>query len=316
MALRVAVTGSETFFGRGLVRALEAEPSVERLLALDARPPREPLTKAAWHKLDLVHPRSAEQLAKLLSDEGVDAVVHTAFLARPTHRGGWAHELEAIGTRHVLAALEAARVRKLLLRSSTLVYGALPTHPNLLKESTPLLGAGHSAFIADKVEVEEQVARFAQKHPARLVTILRFAPLLGRGADTLATLYLRQEACPTLLGHDPLVQLLHPEDAVEATRLALLGEVRGAVNVAAPGVMPLSHVIGLSGGRRVPVPSSTVRSLARVLWAAQLGRFPPGMVDFLRYLCVADLTRMTRDLGFAARHDLTSTILAAARDAN
>src|SRR5262245_61993206 len=100
----VAVTGSGTFLGRALVRALEAEPGVSRVIAVDGTAPAEPAKKAQFERIDLVHPRAAEQLAALLTSTGAEVLVHTAFLARPVQSGAWAHELESVGTRHVLAA--------------------------------------------------------------------------------------------------------------------------------------------------------------------------------------------------------------------
>lgn len=305
--LSVAVTGTDGFFGRALLDALEADPGVERVLALGPKEPQRQFTKTTWHRVDLVHPRSAETLADLLVQ--TDVMVHSAFLARPSHQGGWAHELEAIGTRHVLAAVEAAGVRKVVLRSTTLSYGASRKAPNYLPERAPLLGGRQSSFIADKIEAEEQVARFAHKNPERIATILRLAPLLGPTADTLATNYLRRSVCPTFLGSDPLVQLLHEEDAVGATLRAVHVDVRGAVNVGAPGVVPLSHAIELVGSRPVPLPGSVLRGMSELLWTVQLGDVPPGLVDFLRYLCVGDLTRMRDELGYAPRYAVREALL-------
>jgi UDP-glucose 4-epimerase len=306
--LSVAVTGSEAFFGRALVLALEADPAVGRVLAVDRRPEHAIGPKSTFHGLDLVHPRSPERLAALLRD--TDVVVHTAFLGRPVRTGSWAHELEAIGTRHVLAAVEAANVRKLVLRSTTLVYGARPDHPNRLRETAALRGGSQSRFLRDKVEVEDQLAKFADRHPDRVVTTLRMAPLLGIGADTLASHYFGRRACPALLGHDPLVQLCHEDDAIGATVQAVKRDVRGPVNVAAPGVLPLSTAIRLAGGQPMPMPELLLRPLARTLWSASFGEYPPGLVDFLRYLCVGDLSRMRDELSYAPRLDVATALLA------
>lgn len=306
--LRVAVTGTDSFLGRGLVERLASDPAIERVLAVEHRPPAQRQGKVHYRRVDLLHPRSGEQLADALVAHEIDAFVHTAFLARPVHRGGWAHELEATGTRHVVAAVEAANTRKLVLRSTTLGYGALPSNPNQLKEAAPLRGAGQSSFIADKAEAEAQATRLATRHPERIVTLLRLAPILGYSADTIASLYLGRRLCPTLLGFDPLVQLLHEEDAFGAFRAALLNDVRGAVNVAAPGVLPLSDAIRLAGSRPVPLPGLVARSLSESLWAAQVGRFPPEFIAFLRFLCVADTTRMESELRFVPRRDVREAI--------
>lgn len=300
--LTVAVTGSDGFFGRALVRALEQVDDVERVIALDLKPPFAAHPKTTWFKLDLVHPRSAEQLVKLL--DGADVLVHTAFVSRPTHRGGWAHELETIGTRHVLAALEVTPVRKLVLRSSTLCYGAHADNPAYLAETSSLEGGRHSAFVADKVEAERQVAQFAHKLPERVVTVLRYAPLVGPTGDTLAAHFLRRKVCPTLLGFDPLVQFIHEDDATQAAvHASVRVDARGAVNVAARGVMPLSAAIRVAGRKVLPLPASTLRRTSETLWALQVGYFPPGLIDFLRYPCVGDLSLMSSLLGFEpARH--------------
>lgn len=307
--LTVAVTGTSSFFGKALLLALESDPEVQATLALDTRAPDSDLRKATFTRLDLIHPRSAEQLAELLRANHVDVLVHTAFLSRPMHRGGWAHELEAIGTRHVLAATESSGVRKLVLRSSTLAYGALPTNPNYLDETTVLQGALQSAFIADKVEAENQTTRFAQKHPDRVVTILRYAPILGHTADTVATLYLRRRVCPTLLGFDPLVQVVHEEDAIEAARCAVHRDVRGAVNIGAPGVLPLTDAIRLAGARPLPTPAMLLRPLSETLWTAQVGEFPPGLLAFLKFVCVGDLRRMHDLLQFTPKFGVRESIL-------
>lgn len=310
--LTIAITGSDGFFGRALVRALEANDAVDRVLALDVRAPEATHPKTSWFKMDLVHPRSAAQLHKLLV--GTDVVVHTAFLARPTHQGGWAHELETLGTRNVVAAVEGANVRKLILRSSTFCYGASPHNPAYLDESAPLEGGRLSTFIADKIEAEAQVARFANKHPDRVVTVLRFSPIIGPTGDTIAANYLRKRVCPTLLGFDPLLHLLHEEDAIQATvQASLKVDARGAINIAPEGVIPLTSAIRLAGSRPMPIPGNVLRTSSEALWAVQIGLFPPGLIDFLRYPMVVDTTLMRERLGFEPRYDVRTTIETFAR---
>lgn len=307
--LVIAVTGTSAFFGRDLLVALQGDPAVERVIALDSKAPVFEGTKVVWEKTDLLQPRSGERMADVFREQTVDVVIHTAFMARPVHRGGWAHELEAIGTRHVLAAVEATNVRKLLLRSSTLVYGADALHPNYIRETAPLNGGERSRFIADKVEVEMQTARFAQKQPNRIVTLLRFAPLLGPTADTLATMYLTRPVCPTLMGFDPLVQLLHEEDAIGSVLACVHQDIRGAINIGAPSVLRLSQAVVLAGKRALPLPSILLRPMSEALWSVQVGHFPPGLVDFLKYLCVADLRRMQTELTYKPRYDVRQAVL-------
>ena len=46
--------------------------------------------------------------------------------------------------------------------------------------------------------------------------MLRFATLLGPGVHTFYTRLFSKRVVPVVLGYDPLVQLLHPDDALDA----------------------------------------------------------------------------------------------------
>ena len=109
----VAVTGACTYLGTELIRHLEEDRAVERVLALDVRPPTvtDPATtKVEFVKLDLTQPTVDGELATLLGDARVDTFVHGAFLSHPTHASEWAHELEDVGTMHVLNALSLIHI--------------------------------------------------------------------------------------------------------------------------------------------------------------------------------------------------------------
>jgi UDP-glucose 4-epimerase len=105
----VAVTGACTFLGGELLRRLEEDPKVHKVLALDIRPPAlSPGSKVEFVKLDLTQPTVDAELATLLTRHKIDTFVHGAFLSHPTHASEWAHELEDVGTMHVLNACAAA----------------------------------------------------------------------------------------------------------------------------------------------------------------------------------------------------------------
>ena len=81
----------------------------------------------------------------------MDTLLHLAFLSSPTHASAWAHELESVGTMHVLNAARRVTLRKLILWSQTILYGAHPTNPNFLTERHPLRADAEDPFFADKI---------------------------------------------------------------------------------------------------------------------------------------------------------------------
>src|SRR5699024_9616908 len=88
--VRVAVVGGSGNVGTALMRALLVAPEVTSVLGISRRAPTgEPYASADWASFDIGQPadsdadeqRMVEELAQHL--EGVDAVVHLAWLIQP-----------------------------------------------------------------------------------------------------------------------------------------------------------------------------------------------------------------------------------------
>jgi len=305
----VAVTGACTYLGRELLRRLEEDPRYGRVLALDIRPPNVVGSKIEFIKLDLTQPTVDGDLATLLASNHVDTFVHGAFLSHPTHAAEWAHELEDVGTMHVLNACAGVEPRRLVMISTTLVYGAHAKNPNFLTEDAELRGHRDSRFVNDKVRAEKQVQRFAQEHPKVEVCILRFAPILGPSISNMYTRFLSRPIAPVMMGHDPLMQFVHEQDAAFALQKAVDSHATGAFNIVGKGVLPYTTVLALLGRVPVPMPQLIARQLSKLLWATQLVGSPPSFLDFLLYLCVADGNKAKTKLGFSPRLSIKRTIL-------
>jgi UDP-glucose 4-epimerase len=294
----VAVTGAASFIGSNLIGVLEEDPGIQKLLALDTRPPPTAGMKTRVYELNLTSATAEERLAEAFAAEAVDTVVHLAFLPSPTHASGYSHELESVGTMHVLNACRRTRVKKLVMWSQTLLYGAHPTNPNFLSEKHPLRARRTEPFLADKIEAEAEALRFGKPGQGRTVTILRTAPIVGPTVDNFVTRFLSHRLVPTVLGFDPLWQFLHEADAIAAFRLAVMRDAPGVFNVTPDGVLPLGTAIRLAGRQSLPLPRPFAGSLAGALWIAQVAEAPPSFFDYLQYVCVADGSLAQKVLGF------------------
>jgi UDP-glucose 4-epimerase len=306
---RVAVTGTSSLLGRNLVGLLEEDASTAKIVALDVVAPPTAGRKTRFYSVDLTRPAVDARLAEILGAEEVDTVVHLAFLGSPSRSVGFAHELESVGTMHLLNACREQRIPKFVMRSTTAVYGALPSHPNFLVEHHPTPGVERCGFVKDKLDAEREARRYAQQLPEACVVVLRFAPILGPTANNYVTRWLSRRAVPTVLGYDPLVQLLHEMDALAALRLALSMNTPGTFNVVGEGVLPLSTVIKLAGRMPLPLPWSALRRATGLLWLAGAVEVPPAMLPFLRWPCVADGSRAVRELGFRPAYTTRETVL-------
>lgn len=285
---RIAVIGARSFLGRNLLALLSGDAKIDALLAIDDEPGAAGEAGVRSIELDLTTPGAEVKLAQVLADERVDTVVHVAFLDVPSHTAAFAHELESVGTMRLVRALRRSHVKKLILGSHTWLYGANSENPNFLREDAPLGASRSEPWFADKIEAESEVQRFAEAQPEVTVTVLRNAPILGPTIDNLVARYLGRALVPSLLGYDPLIQLVHEVDAVGALKWAVFRNVPGAYNIVGDGVLPLSTVIKLAGRTRAPLPGPFARRASAALWLAQLGDAPAGFLRYLRYLCVAD----------------------------
>ncbi len=310
----VAVTGTSEFFGSGLIGRMESDPRYRKILAIDVREPPGSGRKVTFCPVDLTTPEAGHELAALFRAHRVETLVHLAFLSHPIHDTTYAHELQVIGTMHVLNAVAAAqrgktRVKKVVMLSSTMVYGARPDNPNFLLEDRPLKKAANCPFVNDLVEAEEQLQQFSKKHPRVDTTVLRMGCLLGPQVDGVIPRLLSCSTVPTVMGYDPLFQFLHESDALDALKLALDQDQKGIFNIAADGVLPLSTALRLGGKVSVPIPHFLWEKVGGFLWAFQTLDIPPSFLDFLRYLWVADGARARRRLGFAPRYTTREALL-------
>ncbi len=308
-ARTVAVTGANTYLGQELVGLLEEDERVRRVILLDIKAPQHISPKSRFYEVDLTLPGVDSRIAEILGAEEVDDLAHLAFASRPTQATAWAHELESVGTMHLLDACRRRPPRRLVMASSALVYGPHPSNPNFLTEDHAVRGLAGSTFVADKVDAEAQVMRFAEGQPGTRVTVLRLAPMLGPSVDNHVSRWLSRRVVPTVMGYDPLLQFLHELDAVAAVKHALDRGVPGTFNIAGHGVLPVSIVMRLVGRVGLPIPYRMLRGFTSLMWVAQFGDAPAAMVAALRYLCVVDTARAASVLGFEAAYSGRDALL-------
>lgn len=305
----VTLTGAASFIGSNLVGILEEDPRVKRIVAIDLRAPATAGKKTRFYEVDFTQPTTEARLSEIFAAEQTGTLVHLAFLSAPTPAVALAHELESVGTRHVMVAARHARVRKIVAASQTMLYGAHPSNPNFLTETHELRAPISEPFFADKLEAEREVERFAERAPGAVVTILRTAPILGPTVSNVVTRYLAHRVVPTMMGFDPLVQFLHEVDAIAAFKLAIDRDVPGTYNIVADGVLPLSTVIKLAGRIAAPIPHPVAETLTSVLWLAQLADAPPAFLRYLRFLCVADGAKARTRMGFVPAYTTREAVL-------
>ena len=305
MANRVIlVTGVAGYWGSRVAARLLSEPRYH-VIGLDTEPPAEEIKRLDFVQADI----HSELLAEFLQVESVDTVCHLAFVETGRPRES-TFELNVMGTTRVLGACAQAGVRKAVIKSSMAVYGARPSNPAFLTEEHNPRGSRRWGTVRDLVEIETFCHSFGHQHPDIALTILRFPSIIGPTADTPMIRFLLEPAAPSLLGFDPMMQLIHEDDVVEALVHAVNNNASGAFNVAAEDVMPLNKMRGLAGKSPVAVLHMFAYWGARALGGTNLptDEYLPIEPDYIRYSWVGDLSRMRQVLGFAPRYTAEETL--------
>ncbi|MBF0493391.1 MAG: NAD-dependent epimerase/dehydratase family protein [Deltaproteobacteria bacterium] len=305
----IALIGTSGFKGRTLLKKLEADSKIKKLIVIDRKRPPFELKKAKFYKLDLTENLADARLAEIFSEEKIHTVIHTAIPSSPPQNNSLSHEIISVGSMYICNAAAAAQVQKFILVSSTMVYGAFANNPNFMSETHPLRGGIKNKFLADKVDAEKSVMKLAQKHPEMTVTILRTATLIGPTVQSYKTRYLSRPMLLTILGYDPLIQFLHEDDCIEALQLAVEKDIAGVFNVVAEGVLPLSRVLHILRKIEFPLPEFIAKNVVQSLWYLNISPAPKSLLNFLKYLCVADGEKAKKELGFHPKYSSREALL-------
>ncbi|GAB3487456.1 SDR family oxidoreductase [Nocardiopsis coralliicola] len=243
------------------------------------------------HTADLRDPRVAALL------EGVDVLVHTAVErgADARHRERRSAAVRAAQT--LLTAAAAQRVGRVVLVTSTMVYGAAPDNPVPLPEDGAVVADSGDGLVGDFTEIEELARRARRAHPGLSVTVVRPAPLVGPGPDTVLA---RHFAAPRLIavkGVPQRWQFCHVADLASALELVAVQGVDGpggALAVGSDGALSQAEAEEVSGLRGFEVPAGLAFGATHRLHRAGITPASAGELKFLVYPCVVECATLHR----------------------
>ena len=302
MSEEVLITGISGRLGRLLARRLHRTHAV---VGIDRRPFPDAPRDVVMHRVDL-RSRRAEDVFRT---HKIGTVIHLNVMHNPREIGEGSHRFNLVGTRQILEDCERYDVQKLIVLSTANLYGASPHTMRYLAEDAPLMGAVDSNLGRDLVELDMLCSAFFWQHPEVETVILRPTHIVGTVSNAPSN-YLRLPRIPVLLGFDPLIQVIHEEDVIDAIVATLLPGARGVFNVSGPPAVPLSTLVDLLGKPVLRVPHFLFGPLMARMWKGGFWSFPPDQIDHLRYGCMVDDGRIRRELGFAPRRSLEETVAA------
>lgn len=303
--MRVVVIGASGNVGTSVVRALRDDKSVAQVIGLARRSPARDTLGIEWRQVDIARDDLGSHF------RGADAVIHLAWLLQPARNPALLHDVNVVGSSRVFDAVAEAGVGALLYASSGAAYSPILTQEPV-DETWPTDGIPTSTFSRQKAYVERLLDRFELNHP--LVRIVRLRPgftvkaeaaskvhreFLSNPVWSLASRLRRVSILPSMPG--VVFQAVHTDDVAEAYRLALLGSVAGAFNVAAEPAIDADDLADWFKLRSVPVGARAIRRAVAATWGLGMHSVEPGWIDLARLTPLLDSTRAHKELGWAPR---------------
>ena len=309
----VAVTGAAGYIGSCLLKELEQEGELGKVLAIDTRPLPLPYHNVTSERLDV-----AEPLEDTFREHRVNTVVHLAFVLKPGRNGKEAEMVRRAnlrGTQNVLDACHGARVRNLIYLSSHTVYGAHRNNPVPITEEMPLDLSSGFQYAGDKVLCEGAVLEYARENPDVSVTVLRSSVVMGPGADNFVTRAFFKPMLLGVIGYDPPLQFVHEDDVANLIHQLIMNSCPGTYNLAGEGVVHYTRLARLARRRLIFLPAVVAYPLTQKAWNLGIQKDAPSAgLDYIRYPIVISTDKLKRETGFRTFYTSEEALLAYLRD--
>lgn len=297
---RVLITGIGGNFGQAVARRLHRHYDI---IGVDRRPVDNMPKDVDFERIDIRRRRMEDVFRR----RRLDAVVHLNIMHDPRADQDEHHDFNIVGTQKIFDLCDEHDVPKIVVLSSANVYGPDPRNDQFLTEDAPLMAGSNFGTIRDLIALDMFCNTFFWRHPEIETVILRPVHIVGR-VNNAPSRYLRMERPFTLMGYDPMVQLIHVEDVVSAIERALTPGIRGVFNITGATPVPLSYILERLGRASRPVPAPMMRALLRAAWSLKLSDWPTPELDHIKYICMVDDSRARTELGWQPRYSLDDIV--------
>lgn len=303
----IAVTGCSGYIGQRLLLYLEGDDHISRIIGFDKRPPRAPFRKLDFRSVDV----RDQKIISAMEREGVQKIVHLAFIVDALHDTSLMRDININGTRNILTAAASCRVSQFVIASSTSVFIRPTTIPQWSREEELPYPRHKLDYVKDKCELESMVRTFRQNHPQISVSVVRPAIVGGPNINNYISRYFMRMPVIMAVGRDrPELQFVHEDDVAEVFAKVVRLEVEGFFHAAGEGTMNLKEVARIFGKPILSMPAFIIYPFVDLLWRIHVPFIegPSGALDGIRYPWIVSDRKTRNILELGPRHPASEIV--------
>lgn len=295
----VLITGAGGYIGRIVVEKLAKDRlGIETIIATDIREfsEEEKNEGVLYYKTDV----RAEEIAEIMTDNRVDAVVHLAAIVSPGKKPDreLEYSVDVLGTKNILECCVKAGVKKIINTSSGAAYGYYADNPEWLDENDRIRGNSEFSYSDHKRQVEEMLAGYRENHPELEQLIFRPGTILGRKTSNQITDLFDGKRLIGLKGVSIPFVFIWDEDVAGAILKGLHERGKGIYNMAGDGALTMKEMAQMMNKPYISLPIGLVSWALRILKKLGLTQYGPEQVNFLRYRPVLSNRRLKEEFGY------------------
>lgn len=301
----VAITGVSRGLGAHLVSQVQCDPEVTRIVAIDDEPPPGQLDPERVH---FVRRTVAQSWEDVFREHHVDVAIH-AGLSDPLRDRAREEAQNLGGTRRFLEACHASNARTVCVITSAAAYGAFRDNADYMFEGAPLRATPAFPHAHDHAQAELLCYEYAAKHPDVCLQLVRACPVIGPSTHSFWVRLLERRLYLAPWGHQPVLQLVHEDDATRAVWRLVKQQRIGVFNVAGDAYVTLAQLARLLDRRVLHLPVFLLRLVVWLAWRLGRSEVPPGFVDYLLHPWLINPTKIKAEAMFVFRFDSPRAVL-------
>ena len=295
--MRVLITGAFCSVGCALIEELSNDST--DVIVTDIAPTLRFPLRYRFTPMDV----RSQDPDKIIGRERPDVVIHLAATQPPSNRK-FAHQVNVVGTRNVLAACIAHGVKRLVVTSSNAAYGYHADNPQPLTETAPLRGNAAFSYADHQRQIENILEQARIDHPQLEQVVLRVATVLGAGVENIITALFHRPKILAVNGSDGPFSFIWTRDLTRVLVRAIATSPPGVFNVAADGVISVHELAQRLGKPVLMLPVWGLKILLAIAHTLRFTHYQPSHVSFLQHRPVLDNSALKETFGYTP--ELTS----------